>query len=305
MTANDTRIAIHGTLMRRAAVAAVATGLFMVSVKAAAYFVTGSVALLASLADSALDIIGSTVNLLAVRKALAPADAEHRFGHGKAEPMAGLAQGAFIGGSALFLAVEAARRLVEPKPVENGAVGLIVMAISIVAALALVALQRFVVKRTGSVAIDADRLHYTADILINVGVIVALCLSAGLGWTAADPIIALILAGILAWGAISVIRTSADQLMDREFPESERETIKTLVLRHTEVRALHDLRTRRAGLTSFIQVHLEFDPELTLMRVHTVSDLVVADLETAFPNAEIIIHEDPAGLEAVADLAKT
>jgi ferrous-iron efflux pump FieF len=305
MSANDRIIAMQGKLMRLAALAAVATGVFLVAVKAAAFFLTGSIAMLASLADSGLDIIGSSVNLLAVRQALTPADREHRFGHGKAEPMAGLVQGAFIAASALFLVVEAVERLIEPKPVENGVAGLIVMAISIAAAAALVRLQKHVVKRTGSVAIDADRMHYLADILINVGVIVALVLSTGFGVVVADPVIALILASVLAGSSWRVLRTSYDQLMDREFPEAQRETIKTLVLKHAEVRALHDLRTRSAGMTTFIQVHLELDPELTLMQAHAVSDAVEADLQGVFPNAEIIIHEDPAGLETVADLAKT
>lgn len=305
MSANERIFALHGRLMRRAAVAAVACGVFLVAVKIVAYFVTGSVAMLASLADSALDIIGSSVNLLAVRHALQPADAEHRFGHGKAEPMAGLAQGAFIAGSALFLVIEAVGRLLAPQPVENGAVGLIVMVVSIAAAFALVMLQKFVVKRTGSVAIDADRLHYMADILINAGVIAALVLSTVFALPLADPIIGLMLAGVLAAGAWRVLRSSSDQLMDREFPEDQRAAIKTLVRKHTEVKALHDLRTRRAGLTTFIQIHLELDPDLTLMRAHAVSDEVEADLQAAFPNAEIIIHEDPAGLESVEDLAKT
>jgi ferrous-iron efflux pump FieF len=298
-------VAKHGPLMRRAAVAAVATGVFLVAVKAVAYIVTDSIAMLASLADSALDIIGSTVNLLAVRQALMPADREHRFGHGKAEPMAGLAQGAFIAGSATFLVIEAAERLIEPRAVENGSAGLVVMAISIASAVALVTMQQVVVKRTGSVAIDSDRVHYLADILINGGVIVAIVLATQFGLIAADPLIGIVLAGILAVGSWHVFKRSYDQLMDRELPDATRDRIKAIVRRHPAVRALHDLRTRSAGMTSFIQIHIELDPGLTLLRAHALSDEVVDALQAEFPSAEIIIHQDPAGHEVVPELAKT
>jgi ferrous-iron efflux pump FieF len=292
-------------LMRGAALAAVVTGIFLVAVKIVAYVVTDSVAMLASLADSALDIVGSTVNLLAVRRALMPADADHRFGHTKAEPLAGLAQGAFIAGSALFLAVEAIERLVEPRPVSNAAIGLAVMAVSIVAAAVLVLLQRFVVRRTDSIAIDADRLHYSADILINAGVIVALVLTVHFGMPLADPIIGLIVAGVLVFGAWHIFRRSADQLMDREMPEAARAKIKAIVRAHPAARGLHDLRTRVAGTRTFIQLHVEFDPDAPLLAVHTASDQIDDALQAAFPHAEIIIHHDPAGLEKVSDLAQT
>jgi ferrous-iron efflux pump FieF len=305
MTAHEQAVAGHGKLMRRAAIAAVATGVFLVAVKLAAYIVTGSIAMLASLADSALDIIGSTVNLLAIRHALLPADREHRFGHGKAEPLAGLAQSAFIAGSATFLTVEAAERLFLPQPIENGAAGLVVMAISIVSAMALVALQHIVVKRTGSVAIDADRMHYLADILINFGVVAAIVLSTRFGMIVADPVIGLLVAGVLAYGSWHVFRVSYDQLMDREMPEAVREKIKAIVRRNPQVRALHDLRTRKAGMTSFIQFHIELDPGATLFATHAVADAVEKAVQAEFPNAEVIVHQDPAGLETIAELART
>jgi len=295
----------NARLMRRAARAAVATGLFMLVIKAAAFVVTDSIAMLASMADSALDVFGSFINLLAVRQALTPADREHRFGHGKAEPLAGLAQGAFISASAVFVVVEAVQRLITPRPVENGALGLAVMAVSIVAALALVLLQHHVVKRTGSIAINADFMHYLADILINIGVVLAIVLATRFSMPLADPVIGIAVAGILAFGVLNIFRQSYDQLMDRELPDADRDRIKAIVMRHPAVFDMHDLRTRAAGTRTFIQVHVELDPTLSLFRAHSISDEVEAEIRAAFPHAEIIIHQDPEGYEQPEPLAKS
>ena len=294
-----------GRLMRRAALASLGVSIVLVAIKAFAYLLTHSVAMLASLADSALDLFTASLNLFAVRTALTPADAEHRFGHGKAEPLAGLAQGAFIAGSATFVIVQAVTRLLAPQPVVHGTTALIVMAISIAGALALVAYQRHVVARTGSIAIGADRMHYLGDLASNFGVVLAIVLAGWLHWTIADPLIALAVAGVLIWSASSVFRQSYDQLMDRELPDADRARIKDIVRRHAEVKSLHDLRTRAAGVHTFIQLHIELDPAMSLLRAHEVSDAVEADICAAFPHAEVIIHQDPAGVEMPAVMART
>jgi ferrous-iron efflux pump FieF len=268
-------------LMRNAAFASLAISVVLVAIKTVAYFLSSSVSILASLADSALDLFTSTLNLVAIHSALTPADADHRFGHGKAEPLAGLAQGAFIAGSATFLIVQAVNRLIAPEPIAHG----------------IVAYQRYVVKETGSLAIGADKLHYTGDLITNAGVILAIVLAWGLGWTLADPIIALFVAAALIWTAWGVFHPSYDQLMDRELADENRDAISRIVLAHPEVRALHDLRTRAAGTRHFIQLHIELDPAMTLTRAHEVSDEVERELCKAFPAAEVIIHQDPAGLE--------
>jgi ferrous-iron efflux pump FieF len=299
------RFKSQAPLMRRAARAAVAVAALLIVLKAVAYVITDSIAMMASLADSGLDLIGSTINLLAVSQALTPADREHRFGHGKAEPLAGLAQGAFIAGSATFLVIESVSRLVSPHRIEHGWVGLVVMAVSIVAVAALVTVQRFAVARTGSLAIGADLLHYLGDLLTNLGVVVGIILSAQFGILVADPLVGLVVACILSWSAWHVFRQSYDQLMDHELPETERARIKTIVMRHQDVRSLHDLRTRAAGISTFIQLHIELDPAINLTRAHEVSDAVEADIIAAYPNAEIIIHQDPAGIEMPEPLAQS
>ena len=283
-------------LMTGATYASVAVAAVLIVAKIAAYLVTDSVAVLSTLIDSLLDAAASVINLFAVRHALTPADREHRFGHGKAEALAGLGQSAFIAGSAVFLIFEASHRLLDVQPVQNGMVGIGVMAFAIVLTLALVNFQRYVVRSTGSVAIKADALHYLGDILVNGSVIVSLFLGLELGWHFLDPVFAIGIAVYIVASAWQIARQSLDQLMDRELPDEARQRIKEIALAEPGVVALHDLRTRAAGRTQFIQFHLEMDPEIALARAHAISDAVEARLLEAFPGAEVIIHEDPAGL---------
>jgi ferrous-iron efflux pump FieF len=292
-----------GTLMQRAALASLVVSILLVLLKAVAYLLTDSVAMLSALADSGLDVFTSAINLVAVHQALQPADQEHRFGHGKAEPLAGLAQGAFIAGSATFLVIAAINRFMEPRAVENGGIAIAVMLFSIVAAGTLVLFQRLVVARTKSVAINADRTHYFGDVITNVGVLAAILLATQ--FHLADPVMGLGVAAFLAWNAWAVFRQSYDQLMDRELPDGERDRIKAIVMRHADVLNMHDLRTRAAGISTFIQLHIELDPAISLTRAHEVSDGVEADILAQFPNAEVIIHQDPAGVEMPPELERT
>jgi ferrous-iron efflux pump FieF len=272
-----------------------------VAIKTFAYFASHSVAMLASLADSALDLFTSSINLVAIRSALTPADAEHRFGHGKAEPLAGLAQGAFICASALFLVIQAVNRILVPEPIDHTVEALVVMCIAIACAIALILYQRKVVAKTGSLAVEADQTHYLGDLATNIGVVLALLLTSVLGWTLADPLIAIAVAAIMLFTALGVGRSSFNQLMDRELPDEERARICRIAQSHDAVKNVHDLKTRTAGLSTFIQLHLSLDPKMTLAEAHTISDAVELALHQAYPGAEVIIHQDPAGLEPVHD----
>ena len=292
---------IHGPpadrLRRLATYASVAVAGLLIAAKFAAWLETGSVALLTSLVDSLLDAVASLVNLVAVRHAMSPADREHRFGHGKAEPLAVLGQSAFIIGSAMLLLAEAVRRLIWPVPVENPPAGVAVMVFSIAATIALVLYQRHVVRRTGSIAITADELHYRGDLVINISVILALVLGGALGLPILDPLFG---AGIGIWilySAARLVRLSLVQLMDHELPDDERERIREIAQSHPSVVAAHDLRTRIAGPTAFIQIHIEMDGSLSLLRAHEISDEVEAKLRAAYPHAEVMIHQDPEGIE--------
>jgi ferrous-iron efflux pump FieF len=292
---------IHGAsaarLRRLATYASVSVAALLISVKFAAWLETGSVALLSSLVDSLLDIAASIVTLVAVRHPMSPADREHRFGHGKAEPLAVLGQSAFITGSAMLLLAEAVRRLISPIPVENAPAGIAVMIFSIVVTIGLVLYQRHVVRRTGSIAITADELHYRSDVVLNVSVIAALVLGGALDLPILDPLFGAAIGIWIVYSAVRLARLSLFQLMDHELPDDERERIRAIAQSHPEVASAHDLRTRVAGPTAFIQIHIEMDGAMTLVRAHEISDEVEAKLRAAYPHAEIIIHQDPEGIE--------
>jgi ferrous-iron efflux pump FieF len=292
---------IHPTaanrLRRAATYASVAVALLLIAAKFAAWLATGSVAILSSLIDSLLDALASLVNLVAVRHAMTPADREHRFGHGKAEPLAVLGQSAFITGSALLLLAEAARRLISPTPVHNAPIGIAVTLFSIAATIGLVSYQRHVVRRTGSIAIGADELHYRSDLVLNGSVIAALVLGSWLGLPVLDPLFGAAIGLWIVWSAARLARLALTQLMDRELSDDERERIREIAQSHPDVVAAHDLRTRVAGPTAFIQIHIEMDGELSLLQAHRISDEVEARLRASYPGAEIIIHQDPEGIE--------
>ena len=286
----------HGTLMRLATVAAVASALVLLGIKTWAYFSTHSVALLSSLADSALDLMASSLNFMAVRFSLTPADAQHRFGHGKAEPLSALGQATFVAGSAVLILVEAISRFSAPMVVPNPGLGIAVSAVSIAVTLVLVSFQRYVVKRTGSLAIGADQLHYTGDLLLNGGVIVALLLSSLGGFAWADPVFGVGISIFILVNAVTIANHAVSALMDQELPEAERAEILKVARHHPKVRHVHELRTRSSGTQKFIQMHVVLDHTLSLLEAHRITDDVEKAVEAAFPGADIIIHQDPEGI---------
>lgn len=300
MTAQDR----NARLMRLATYAAVATAVTLISMKGVAVYLTGSVAMLGTLLDSLLDGAASLLNLVAVRHSLTPADDEHRFGHGKAEALAGLGQSIFIFASAGYLVFESTARLIHPVPIGNSLAGIVVTMLAIFVTLALVAFQRHVVARTNSLAIEADSIHYRGDLFMNLSVVGALVLSGFLGVHWADAVFGLGIAALIGFSAARIALGAYDQLMDREFSEADRERIKAIALSHPEAINIHDLRTRSSGIYTFIQFHLELDSGISLLNAHRISDDVEARVKEAFPGAEVIIHQDPAGLEELTRLQR-
>ena len=284
-------------LMRRGAQASVVVALVLIATKVWAYAETNSVAMLGSLADSSLDFIVSIINLLAIRAALVPADAEHRFGHGKAEAIAGLFQTSLILVSAAYLGWRSFNQIMDPIPLEHGFAGVMVSVFAIIMTLSLVTFQKHVVNKTGSVAISADRLHYLGDIMLNLAVIAALLLATGADFPEADGIFGMAIAAYIAFSAWTIATSSIDILMDREFSLAEREQIFNLVMGNPDVKGMHDLKTRKSGLNSFIQLHIELDPGINLSESHSIADEVETTVGEVFAGAEIIIHTDPLGLE--------
>jgi ferrous-iron efflux pump FieF len=283
-------------LTHLAAVASVCVAATLICAKLVIWAITGSVAILGSLVDSGLDAIASIVTFISVRQAAQPPDRAHRYGHGKAEAIGALVQAGFVLGSALFLASEAVRRLISPQPIEQSGLGILVLLLAIALTTALLGFQRFVVRRTGSIAIQADSLHYRTDLLMNLAVIAALVLTEATGRPIIDPLLGLGIVLVLLYSAFGVARHALDMLMDRELPADQRAYIRRLALEHPGAHNVHDLRTRRAGADVFIELHLELDGELSLEQAHDLTHEVEARIRAAFPAADIIVHQEPAGL---------
>lgn len=280
------------TLLKLATYASTATAVVLIGVKCVAWFMTGSLSVMASLVDSLMDGAASLINLFAVRYSLKSADQDHQFGHGKAEALAGLGQACFIAGSAIFLLMHAIERLNHPQPLQAINVGLWVMVFAIGATLVLLAFQGFVIKRTNSSAIRADSLHYKTDLLTNTATIFALFFVAS-GWPLLDPLGALAIAGYILYSAWQIGQEAMQILMDRELPEETRQRICDIVLAHAIVLGIHDLRTRQSGQTMHIQLHLDLDQSLPLAEAHRVADEVEDAIMGVFPQADVIIHQDP------------
>jgi ferrous-iron efflux pump FieF len=285
----------RAALTARAALASLAVASLLLVLKAYAAWATGSVAMLGSLADTALDVIASLVTLFGVRIAAVPADRDHRFGHGKAESLAALVQVGIITVSALGIGWRAVDRLLAGVETARAGEGIAVSAIAIAATLALIAYQRSVVRRTGSIAIATDRLHYQSDLLLNLSVIAALALDQYAGLTGADPLFGLAIAGWLLLGAWRASSRAVDQLMDKEWPDERRRRFVAVAARHPEGRGIHDLRTRSSGDRDFAQFHIWVDPQMTVAQAHRVTDEIEEGLAAEFPGVEVLIHLDPEG----------
>ena len=278
-----------------AGLASTATAGILILAKLVAWLMTGSSSLLASLTDSLMDISASLINLFALRYSLTPADHDHSFGHGKAESLASLAQAAFITGSALVLVMNGISRLINPEPLKNLDIGLWVTVGSLALTLVLVAFQSLVVQKTQSQAIRADRLHYQSDVLFNIGVLLALGCS-WYGWLWADGLFAILLGLFILKGALEIGYEAVQTLLDRQLPDGERAQIVELVKSVPGVHGIHDLRTRQAGPLRFIQLHLELDATLPLMRAHDLADQAEALILEQYPGADVIIHMDPISM---------
>jgi ferrous-iron efflux pump FieF len=293
----ETRISHEerGRLTTRAALASIAMAVILIALKSYAAIQTSSMAMLGSLADSTLDLVASLIVLLGVRIAAAPADHEHRFGHGKAEALAALVQVILISISAIFIGVRAIQRLLVGAETANAELGIGVSIVAMILTMALISYQRHVVRRTGSLAIGTDRLHYSSDLLLNGSVVVALALDQYAHLTGADAIFGLLIALWLLWGAWSASGHAFAQLMDREWPDDLRERFLAAAKEYPELTGLHDLRTRSSGTHYFAQFHVWVPGDWTVKQAHDRLDAIEEALQERFPGTEILIHVDPEG----------
>lgn len=285
-------------LRRLASRVSLAVAVTLVALKLAAWVVTGSVVLLTSAVDALVDTGASFVTYFGVRYAERPPDRDHRFGHGKGEAVAGFTQAVFLAGAALILVFQSVDRLISPELITSIDLGLWVIIVSLIAAAGLVAMQTWVVKRTGSTAIAADRAHYLTDVAVNVAAFLALGVTKLTGWTRADPLFALAISGYMIWNAYGISQQALTQLLDRELPVLERQRIRAVVLGCDGVRDVHDLRTRYAGDRTFVEFHLEVDGNLTVDRGHEIGDLAERAVAELLPGTvEVIAHLEPVGIE--------
>lgn len=282
-------------LTRRVTLLSVSVAAVLVTIKAVAWVASGSVALLASMADSGLDLVASLITFFAVRYAAAPPDAEHRFGHGKAEAFSSLVQAGLVFASAALIGQEAIRHLFAPHPLAQEGWAVAVMAVSTILTFVLIAAQTRVLRQTSSVAVSGDRAHYATDLASNLIALVGIGAAAWLGVHNLDAIAALAVTALLLWGAVSVFREAANQLMDHELPHSQRARIVELVTQDIELTDVHQLRTRSSGPYVHIQMHVDLDPGLSLEAAHAVIVAAEKRLLAEFPSADIIIHADPKG----------
>ena len=282
----------YARLVTMAAWSATLVASFLLIVKVVTWWMTGSVSLLASVVDSMLDIAASVVNLLVVRYSLQPADEEHTFGHGKAESLAALAQAMFISGSAVFLILNGIERFFRPQDLQSPELGVYVSLFAMALTLGLVLFQKYVVRVTKSQAIAADSLHYQTDLYMNAAIVVALGLSA-FGVKQADASFAIVIGVFILYSAFNMAREATQTLLDRKLPDEELDIIRAECMKVDGVLGTHELRTRLSGPTRFIQLHLELDDQLPLIEAHHIADKVESNLLARFPQADVLIHQDP------------
>lgn len=280
-------------IIRIATYTSVATAALLIIIKLFGWWITHSISLQASLIDSLLDAFASFINMIAVYHALKPADKEHRFGHGKAESLAGLGQAVFIGASSLWLLHEAVGRFSNPEPIESTGIGLLVIGIAIAITLFLVSFQKYVVKKTGSTAIAADMIHYQSDLLVNGAVIVSLSAAQFFDISEIDPLFGILIGSYIFWSAWKIMLQAFNILMDRELDDKERAIILKIIQTHPKVIEARDLRTRTSGLQQFIQLHLVMDPKLSLHEADLIAAEVEKEVIKAFPKSQVMIRLVP------------
>lgn len=278
--------------VKRATLGAVLVSIFLIIIKLITCWLTGSMSLFASLLDSSIDLLASGLNFFLVRYALKPADDDHTFGHGKAESLAALAQSTFIIGSATILLLSSIKSIIHPTDIQLPLLGIIVSVISAVITCILVIYQKYVITITHSKAIQADMFHYSSDMFMNIAVIFALCLS-WYGIIFADAAFAFFIALFIFYNAYKIAYNAIQDLLDRALPDGDNMKMANIVSLFPEVHGFHDLKTRQAGPVKFIQLHIELDDNMPLIKAHAIADSIEKLISKEFSPAVVIIHQDP------------
>lgn len=280
-------------LLKQASLASVLTAVGLLLLKLFTFLITGSVAILSSFFDSAQDFLTSLINLFAIKHAIQPADNEHRFGHGNAQALGGLLQGFMIALFSLFLAQESIHRLLKPSPIGHIELGVLVMLIAIAVSILLVSFQTYVVKKTNSLSIKADRMHYTGDILMNAGVIISIIIAEKVGFPVLDAIFGIGVSLYLFYVVFQIMKEAVTQLMDTEISEEFRRQIIKISLSFPEVKRIYHLRTRQSGETLFVQFCVAMDGKLSLQKAHDISHKIEMKIKKTYTHSQIMIHVEP------------
>lgn len=283
-------------LKRLAATLSVSLAVALCFLKIFGSIYTGSLAILSSLIDSLADVFASSLSFVAIKFSTRPASLEHRYGYGRAESISALAQSAFIAGSGLFVMYDGITRIISPAPLEQTDFGIMVMTISLLATLALIAFQKYVTKKTASPAIKADSAHYTVDVLTNLSIIISLLVVKFLGINWFDILTAFVISAYLIFNAYKLAAEAVSALTDRELSPEIRQKVIDIVNNSEGIKGYHDFRSRDLGGTYCFEIHLELDGNLTLNITHQLTDKVEEAIKKQFPEAQVIIHQDPYGL---------
>ena len=285
----------YESLVKLASKAAIVVAVILVASKIYGWWISNSAAMLASTTDSLLDVFASLTGFMILKYSLAPADDQHKFGHGKAENLAALMQSSFVMGSAILLLIHGVERTINPETVSHSNIAIAISVLAIVLTLTLVFVQKIVIRKTNSIAISADSLHYQSDLLLNVGVIIALLMSQ-FNWHYADGIFTVLVGAFLLVSAVKIIYHSVQDLMDKELKQNDLDKIKTIINKHPKALGFHQLRTRQAGKMKFVQFHLELPDQITLFAAHSIADEIENELVSSFEHMEVFIHQDPSSV---------
>ncbi len=283
-------------LKKLAAAGSISLAITLIILKTLGVILTGSLSVLSSMIDSLADLFASSITYIAVRYSSKPASTQHRYGYGKAESLSALIQSAFVAGSGIFVMYDGIVRFFSPRPMVQVDIGIIIMVISLALTIALISFQKYVSKKTHSQAINADSQHYTVDVISNASIILTLFVVKIFEITWFDTLTAFLIAAYLLLNAYKLANEALGILLDKELDNQIRENIQKIVLGSEHAHGIHDLRTRDLGGVYMFEFHLELDGNLPLHIAHDYCDEVEANILKEYPDAQIIIHQDPAGL---------
>lgn len=280
---------------RKAVLTALLVPIALFILKALVGFVTMSMSVLASAVDSLMDVFSSSIAVAAVRTAEMPADKNHPFGHGKAEPIAGLVQSFFILISVVFLIYQSFKKIINGYALMEEGLGIVMMIVGIASSIFLATFMRRVAKQTDSTVVSALALNFGADVWTNAGVLLALGLEKWGAVRNADPILSILISLYIAVSAIRIAQHSISQLMDKTLPEDTIAIIDECIKSYApEVKGYHKLRTRSVGYTKEIEFHIEIDSNLSFQKAHEVTEVIIADIERKIEGSRVIAHSDPS-----------